>query len=327
MAAKKVDALEERFEGEMSQIKATMEDRLSSVEGKVSSMEDKVSDLHLMMKKIFENQIQMTASEAKGPVGRTTNSDVRRREGDGEISEEKGGRYRERCGNREQGERGAGWERKEGNYGRMGADFGEKREEKPLSGLFFSVFLQQFSLPNNGFLLFFGTKSGFFSLTKIRVSMVAKKVGGLEERLEGEMNQIKAMVEDRISSMEEQFSNLRDMVKKMLDLHNQTAASEARGLEGKNTNYKIHRDENGVEIVEGQRRRPHLEHFQREERGGRYGERRGYVGYEQRGVDWKRKDGDYSRRDANFEGRGDSKKGTGHKAKDIRDDGTYNLKP
>ncbi|KAL0919421.1 hypothetical protein M5K25_011515 [Dendrobium thyrsiflorum] len=31
MAAKKVDALEERFEGEMSQIKATVEDRISSV--------------------------------------------------------------------------------------------------------------------------------------------------------------------------------------------------------------------------------------------------------------------------------------------------------
>ncbi|KAH0455438.1 hypothetical protein IEQ34_015470 [Dendrobium chrysotoxum] len=40
MVAKKVDALEERFEGEMSQIKATMEDRLSFLEGKVSSMED-----------------------------------------------------------------------------------------------------------------------------------------------------------------------------------------------------------------------------------------------------------------------------------------------
>ncbi|KAL0908652.1 hypothetical protein M5K25_023157 [Dendrobium thyrsiflorum] len=51
MAAKKVDALEERLEGEMSQIKATMEDRISSVE-------DKVSDLHAMMKKLLENQIQ-----------------------------------------------------------------------------------------------------------------------------------------------------------------------------------------------------------------------------------------------------------------------------
>ncbi|KAL0918737.1 hypothetical protein M5K25_010764 [Dendrobium thyrsiflorum] len=130
MTTKKVDALEERFEGEMSQIKAMMEDRLSSVEGKVSSIEDKVSDLHLMMKRIFENQIQVAALEAKGPMGRTTNSDVRRRESDGEILEEKEGRYRDRRGNREYGERGVGWEKKkEGNYGRRGADFGEKREE------------------------------------------------------------------------------------------------------------------------------------------------------------------------------------------------------
>ncbi|KAL0921090.1 hypothetical protein M5K25_008125 [Dendrobium thyrsiflorum] len=58
MAAKKVDALKERFEGEMSQIKATVEDRISSVE-------NNVSDLHAMM-----------------------NSDFRRREDDVEIMEE-----------------------------------------------------------------------------------------------------------------------------------------------------------------------------------------------------------------------------------------------
>ncbi|KAL0917670.1 hypothetical protein M5K25_012749 [Dendrobium thyrsiflorum] len=111
----------------MSQIKATMEDRLSSVEGKISSIE-KVSDLHLMMKKIFENQIQVAASEAKGPV-RTTNSDVRRKESNGESIEERGGRYRERRGYREQGVKGAVWERKEGNYVRRGANFGGRREE------------------------------------------------------------------------------------------------------------------------------------------------------------------------------------------------------
>ncbi|KAL0905357.1 hypothetical protein M5K25_023770 [Dendrobium thyrsiflorum] len=46
----------------------------------------------------------------------------------------------------------------------------------------------------------------------------SKKVDALEERLEGAMNQIKATVEDRISSMEKQFSDLRDIVKKILDL-------------------------------------------------------------------------------------------------------------
>ncbi|KAL0912192.1 hypothetical protein M5K25_018150 [Dendrobium thyrsiflorum] len=87
MAAKKVDALEKRLKGEMSQIKATVEDRISSVEDKVSSLEDKVSDLPAMMKKLFENQIQTAAPEAKGLVGKMTNPEFRRRENDVEIME------------------------------------------------------------------------------------------------------------------------------------------------------------------------------------------------------------------------------------------------
>ncbi|PKU77168.1 hypothetical protein MA16_Dca013203 [Dendrobium catenatum] len=79
----------------MSQIKATVEDQISSVEDKVSFVEDKVSDLHLMVKKLLENQIQIVASEAKGPMGRTTNFDFHKREHDVEIIEEKGGRYGE----------------------------------------------------------------------------------------------------------------------------------------------------------------------------------------------------------------------------------------
>ncbi|KAL0906942.1 hypothetical protein M5K25_025478 [Dendrobium thyrsiflorum] len=71
MAAKKVDALEEHFEGEMSQIKATVEDRISSIE-------NKVFDLHVMIKKILENKI--AASKAKEPVGKTTSSVYRRRD-------------------------------------------------------------------------------------------------------------------------------------------------------------------------------------------------------------------------------------------------------
>ncbi|KAL0919982.1 hypothetical protein M5K25_009077 [Dendrobium thyrsiflorum] len=95
----------------------------------MSSMEDKFSDLHLMVKKILDNQVQMVASKARGPTGRTTNSNFCRREGDGEIMEEKGGRYVERRGNREHGVRGVGWEKKQGNYGRRGADFGENKKE------------------------------------------------------------------------------------------------------------------------------------------------------------------------------------------------------
>ncbi|KAL0921332.1 hypothetical protein M5K25_008394 [Dendrobium thyrsiflorum] len=97
-------------------------------------------------------------------------------------------------------------------------------------------------------------------------AMAAKKVDALEERLEGEMNQIKTTVEERLSSMEGQVADLRDMIKKMLEVHNQTTASIARSGEGRSTNSEIRREEEEVEIMEGERRRPHLEPIQREER-------------------------------------------------------------
>ncbi|KAL0914988.1 hypothetical protein M5K25_015383 [Dendrobium thyrsiflorum] len=53
------------------------------------------------------------------------------------------------------------------------------------------------------------------------------------------MNQIKRTVEERISSMEGQVADLRDMMKKLLEIHNQTAASVAKVVEGKNTNSEI----------------------------------------------------------------------------------------
>ncbi|KAL0912399.1 hypothetical protein M5K25_018367 [Dendrobium thyrsiflorum] len=97
--------------------------------------------------------------------------------------------------------------------------------------------------------------------------MAAKKVDALEERLEGEMNQIKTTVEERMSSMEGQVADLRDMIKKMLEVHNQTTASVARNGEGRSTNSEIRKEEEEAEIIEGERRRPHLEPIQREERG------------------------------------------------------------
>ncbi|KAL0915362.1 hypothetical protein M5K25_015774 [Dendrobium thyrsiflorum] len=104
MAAKKVDALEERLEGEMSQIKAMVENRISSVE-------NKVSDLHTMKKKILENQI--AASEPIEPVGKTTSSVYHRRDDEMEIMEEQGDQYEGRHGYGGQSSKGAGWERKE----------------------------------------------------------------------------------------------------------------------------------------------------------------------------------------------------------------------
>ncbi|KAL0926075.1 hypothetical protein M5K25_004461 [Dendrobium thyrsiflorum] len=133
--------------------------------------------------------------------------------------------------------------------------------------------------------------------------MAAKKVDALEERLEGEMNQIKETVEERMSSMEGQVADLRDMMKKMLEFQTQSAASYAKGPEAKNTNFEIHREEEEVEIVEGRRGRPHLEPFQREERGGGYGERQGYGGVEPRGAGGEHREGYYGRRGAVFEDR------------------------
>ncbi|KAL0914112.1 hypothetical protein M5K25_017618 [Dendrobium thyrsiflorum] len=101
----------------------------------------------------------------------------------------------------------------------------------------------------------------------IRVLMAAKKVDALEERLGGEISQIKATVEDGISSVEDKFSNLEEMVKKVLNLHNQTAASEAKVLACGNINFDSGRDDHDVEILEGEERRPTIEPIQREELG------------------------------------------------------------
>ncbi|KAL0908276.1 hypothetical protein M5K25_022764 [Dendrobium thyrsiflorum] len=79
--------------------------------------------------------------------------------------------------------------------------------------------------------------------------MAAKKVDALEERLEGEMNQIKTTVEERMSSMEGQVADLRDMIKKMLEVHNQTTASVAKSGEGRSTNSEIRREEEEAEII------------------------------------------------------------------------------
>ncbi|KAI0497469.1 hypothetical protein KFK09_020697 [Dendrobium nobile] len=116
--------------------------------------------------------------------------------------------------------------------------------------------------------------------------MAAKKVDALEERIEGEMNQIKETVEEKMSSMEGQVADLWDMMKKMLEFQTQSAASDIKGPAAKNADSEIHWEEEEVEIVEGSRGRPHLEPFQREERGGRYGKRKGYGGVEPRGAGW-----------------------------------------
>ncbi|KAL0910976.1 hypothetical protein M5K25_019075 [Dendrobium thyrsiflorum] len=91
-------------------------------------MEGQVLDLHETAKKILENN-QTAALEARGPVGRNTNSEIRRRENDVEIIKEKRGRYEERHGYGGHELRGADWERKEGDYRRRGADFERRRGE------------------------------------------------------------------------------------------------------------------------------------------------------------------------------------------------------
>ncbi|PKU73015.1 LRR repeats and ubiquitin-like domain-containing protein [Dendrobium catenatum] len=87
------------------------------------------------------------------------------------------------------------------------------------------------------------------------------------------MNHIKETVEERISSMEGHMADLRNMMKRMLELQAQMAASEVKGPEAKNTNSEIRKEEEEVEIVKGGRRRPYVEPFHREERGEQHGER------------------------------------------------------
>ncbi|KAL0905434.1 hypothetical protein M5K25_023854 [Dendrobium thyrsiflorum] len=175
----------------------------------------------------------------------------------------------------------------------MGTDYGVCRKEEILeikyflsnwyqskswdqSWAVFDGFQRLFFVPARRKLLNFFLRSEKYPSNFDFLGMAAKKVDALEERLEGEMNQIKETVEERMSSMEGQVADLRDMMKKMLEFQTQSAASDAKGPEAKNINSEIHREEEEVEIVDGRRGRPHLEPFQREERGGGYGERQGY---------------------------------------------------
>ncbi|PKU81461.1 hypothetical protein MA16_Dca015866 [Dendrobium catenatum] len=111
------------------------------------------------------------------------------------------------------------------------------------------------------------------------------------------------------------------MMKTMLEFQTQSAASDAKGPVAKNDNSEIHREEEEVEIMEGSRGRPHLEPFQREERGGRYVERQSYGGGEPRGAGWEHRGGFQGRREAVFEDRrGDFEEGLGQgRAREDRD--------
>lgn len=114
------------------------------------------------------------------------------------------------------------------------------------------------------------------------------------------MSQIKAMVENRISFMEDRFSNLEEMVK-MLDLHNQTVASATKVSVRGNTHSGSRKDDHDAEILEGEEIRPPLEPIHMEELGIRYEERREYVVCERRGADFERREIEYDQRGANFE--------------------------
>ncbi|PKU66504.1 hypothetical protein MA16_Dca006832 [Dendrobium catenatum] len=70
-----------------------------------------------------------------------------------------------------------------------------------------------------------------------------------------------------VLTSEGHVADLRDMMKRMLELRIQTATFEA-----KNTNSEIRKEEEEVETVEGGIRRPYVEPFHREERGDRHGE-------------------------------------------------------
>ncbi|KAL0914542.1 hypothetical protein M5K25_014898 [Dendrobium thyrsiflorum] len=89
--------------------------------------------------------------------------------------------------------------------------------------------------------------------------MAAKKVDALKDRLKGEVGQLKAAFEDRILSMEDKFSNIEEMMKKVLDLHVQPVALEASALIERNANSGNRRDDHNVEILEEEERRQFFE--------------------------------------------------------------------
>ncbi|KAL0925902.1 hypothetical protein M5K25_004277 [Dendrobium thyrsiflorum] len=89
----------------------------------------------------------------------------------------------------------------------------------------FKKFLWLFFVSKGGKLLIFEFLDSISEFSNPE-AMAAKNVDALEERLEGEMNQIKTTVEERMSSMEGQVADLRDMIKKMLEVFMATFAEE-----------------------------------------------------------------------------------------------------
>ncbi|KAL0920850.1 hypothetical protein M5K25_007865 [Dendrobium thyrsiflorum] len=105
--------------------------------------------------------------------------------------------------------------------------------------------------------------------------MSSKKVDALEEKLEGKVGQFKSEVEKMISSMEGRFSNLEDMMNKILELHTQPEISQARALvggqgSGGNPDIDTMRDDREVEILGDRENMPPLEMITRREMSKRY---------------------------------------------------------
>ncbi|KAL0926589.1 hypothetical protein M5K25_002828 [Dendrobium thyrsiflorum] len=124
--------------------------------------------------------------------------------------------------------------------------------------------------------------------------MAPKKVDALEEKLKGEVDQLKFEVEEQISTMEGRFSNLEDMMKKILELHIQPTTSEVRALvHGQrsrgNPNISTMGDDPEVEILGDRKNMPPLKPITRREMGEGYGMRRNWE-EEMRRADFEEED-------------------------------------
>ncbi|KAL0910565.1 hypothetical protein M5K25_021560 [Dendrobium thyrsiflorum] len=99
----------------------------------------------------------------------------------------------------------------------------------------------------------------------------AKKVDAWEERLDGEVGNLKIEFEERISAIESKFSNLEEMMKMMLEFQVKTASSEARTpltidwSSGGNPNIGTRREDRELEILEEEDEMPPLDPLPRRE--------------------------------------------------------------
>ncbi|KAL0917295.1 hypothetical protein M5K25_012348 [Dendrobium thyrsiflorum] len=125
----------------------------------------------------------------------------------------------------------------------------------------------------------------------------------------GRKKDFKSQISTVHEKIDEKFSILEEMLKKLLKSQPKTVSSETREATdnqgcGENPNPIRRREDEEVEILEGEERIPPLEPNPREEPGRGYGERHEKVGHERRGVEFERGGAVFERGGTNYDRRG-----------------------